>query len=124
MQTNDPEHPITQLIITANVMVDVEAIPSLFRFAGEQVTAQVTLKNYTKISVELSEIHSPRYVKVSTSSMTIPAKGEVVLTAELLPDKIPESFKGMIRGLIKIKGNFKSMPVIRIPVWGMIKRTK
>lgn len=124
MQTNDPEHPITQLIVTANVVVDVEAIPSLFRFAGEQFTAQVTLKNYTNTSVELSEIHSARYVKVSVSSMTIPAKDEIVVTAELLPDKIPESFKGMIRGLIEIKSNLKSMPIIRIPVWGMIKQTK
>ena len=121
MQTNDPERPTTQLIVTANVVVDVEVIPPLLRFLDEQLTAQVTLKNYTNTPVELGELQADRYVKVSVSSMMIPAKGEVVLTAELLPDEIPEPLKEMFRGLVEIKSNLTSMPIIRIPLWGMRK---
>jgi hypothetical protein len=119
VQTNDPEHPAIQLTVIANVLVDLEVIPNILRFADNQSTAQVTLKNYSNVPVKLSEINSSNeYVKVSVSSMTIPATGEVVLTGEVLPE-VPT---GILQGWVKIKTDLKSMPILEIRIWGNIQK--
>ena len=117
--TNDPKNQEVRLTVTANVQAGLE-VPSLLRFEGEEpATAQVTLKNNTNAPVELSAITSSnKQVKVSVSSMTIPANGEVVLIGELLSD-FPA---GVIEGWIEIKSNLKSNPVIRLQMWRSIQK--
>ena len=118
--TNDPKNPEVRLTVTANVQADLEVTPNLLRFDGKETgPARVTLKNTTNAPVQLSEIScSNEHVKVSVSSMTIPANGEVVLTGELLPD-VPA---GVLNGWVKMKSNLKSMPIVQIRVWGNIQK--
>ena len=117
--TNDPKNQEVRLTVTADVQADLD-VPRVLQFAGkEPAPARATLKNNTNAPVELSAIISSNApVKVSVSSMTIPANGEVVLTAELLPG-VPA---GVLDGWIEIKSNLKSMPNIRIRVWGNIQK--
>ncbi len=117
VQTNDPEHPTTQISVTANVLVDLEVAPPLFRFGDDQSVADVTLKNYTDLPVELREIRASRHLKVSVSDLTIPAQGEVVVSAELIEEAIPANVRGNVGGLVEIESNLLSVPVIRIPIW-------
>lgn len=117
--TNDPKNQEVRLTVTADVQADLD-VPRVLQFAGkEPAPAQATLKNNTNAPVELRAITSFNdLVKVSVSSMTIPANGEVVLTVELLP-----SFPaGALDGWIEIKSNLKSMPNVRIRVWGNIQK--
>jgi len=118
--TNDPQNPKARLIVTVAVQADLEVVPNLLKFDAEQPNAaQVTLKNTTNAPVQLSEIiSSNEHVKVSISSMTIPANGEVVLIGELLPN-VPV---GILKGWIKMKSNLKSMPIVEIRVWGNIQK--
>jgi hypothetical protein len=119
VQSNDAEHPTIQLTVTANVLVDIEVVPANLLFGEKQTTAQVKLKNYTNVPIELSELNSTNAdVKVSLSAQTIPADGEVVLTGELLPN-VPT---GVVEGWVKLKSNLKAMPVIEIRVWGNIEK--
>ena len=118
VQTNAPEHPTTKLIVTGNVLVDLEVIPSLLRLEVNQ-SSRIVLKNYLKVPVQLRNITSSnKYVKVSVSSMTIPANGEVILTGELLSD-VPA---GVVDSWIKIETNLKSIPIIQIRAWGHIQK--
>ena len=119
VQSNDAEHPTIQLTVTANVLVDIEVVPANLLFTEKQTTAQVKLKNYTDVPIELGELNSTNTdVKVSLSALTIPANGEVVLTGELLPN-VPA---GLVEGWVKLKSNLKAMPVIEIRVWGNIEK--
>jgi hypothetical protein len=117
--TNDPKIQEVRLTVTADVQADLD-VPRILQFAGkEPATVQATLKNNTNTPVELSAITSSNdLVKVSVSSMTIPANGEVVLSVELLPN-FPA---GVLDGWIEIKSNLKSMPNVRIRVWGNIQK--
>ena len=114
VQSNDPDHPKTELTVTANVLVDLEAIPNLLKFEKDQATAQTIVKNYSDTPVEVHKMTSSNeYVKVSISAMTIPAKGEVVVTTELLPGAPKEFFSGWV----EIQSNLKTMPTLQIRVW-------
>jgi hypothetical protein len=119
VRTNDPAQPETKLSVTANVLADLDVIPNLLKFIEGQSTSQVILKNYLNVPVQLREITSSNaYVEVSVSSMTIPAQGEAILTAELLPDA-PE---GLLSGWVKIQSNLKTMPIFQIRLWGNIQK--
>lgn len=119
VQSNDPQHAASELIVTANVVVDLEAVPNLLKFEKEQTTAQTTLKNYSDAPVEVTTIiSSNEYVKASLSAMTIPAKGEAVITAELLPG----APNGALNGAVEIQTNLKTMPTLQIPVWGDLQK--
>lgn len=121
VQTNDPASPTTQIFVTANVLVDVEVIPALLRFVDEQSVTQVALKSYIDTPIELQEIRADRHLKVSVSALTIPAHGEVVVSAELIEDEIPKVLRGNVGGLVEIATDLTSLPVIRIPVWAIRK---
>jgi hypothetical protein len=118
--TNDPKNPEVRLTVTADVQADLEVFPrDLLQFEGkEPAKARVVLKNNTNAPVELSAITSSnKQIKVSVSSMTIPANGEIVLIGELLSD-FPA---GVIEGWVEIKSNLKSRSVIRLQLWRRIE---
>ncbi|GAK56689.1 hypothetical protein U27_03652 [Candidatus Vecturithrix granuli] len=117
IQTNDPEQPVTQIFVMANVLADIEVTPPLLRFGDHQSLAQVTVKSYVDAPVELREIRADRHLEATVSAMTIPVHGEVVVSAELIKEKIPEFVKGHVGGLVEITTNLESMPTIRIPIW-------
>lgn len=99
------------------MLADIEVTPPLLRFGDNQSLAQVTVKSYVDAPVELREIRAERHLKATVSSRTIPAHGEVVVHAELIPEEIPTFVKGRISGLVEITTNLESMPTIRIPIW-------
>ena len=118
VQTNDPTNASIELIVNANVMVALEVIPNLLRFERNQSDdASVKIKNYSDNLVQLSDIHSSNeYVNISVSSMTIPSKGEIIVTGKLLPD-VP---KGILSGWLKMRTDLKSFPMIQVRIWGNI----
>jgi hypothetical protein len=117
VQTNVPNKESFDLILTANAIVDIEVQPALLRFEEKQTTTQVTLKNHTNGPVELHDVVSPsEYVKITLSATTLPVAGEVVVTAELLPD-IPS---GVLSGWVVMQTNLRTMPELQIRVWGNI----
>lgn len=117
--TNAPGQEATILTVTAQIVVDLEAVPALLRFEDKQLTAQVGLRNSTTTPVELGEIRSPsEFVKITTSATIVPAQGEVIVTAELSPD----APTGVISGWAEIQSNLKTMPVVQIRVWANIQK--
>jgi hypothetical protein len=116
VQTNDPANASIRLTITANILVDLEVVPALLRFEpARSETASVKIKSYANTAVHLSDIHSSNEdVNISVSSMTIPPKGEVLVTAKLLAP-IP---RGVFSGWLKIRTDLKSFPMIQIRLWG------
>jgi hypothetical protein len=120
VETNIPDQDVTLLNVSGNVLVDIEAVPGLLRFEANQTTTQVVLKNYAATPVQIHEIQSPsEYVKVSVSATTIPAEGEIVVNAELLPGA-PEEL--VISGWVKLLSNLKTMPEFQIGVWAHIQK--
>lgn len=103
--------------MTANVLADIEVTPPLLRFGDNQFLAQVTVKSYVDAPVELLEIRTDPHLKATVSAQAIPAHGEVVVSAELIKEKIPEFVKGHVGGLVEITTNLESMPTIHIPIW-------
>lgn len=119
IKTNVPEQAVTKFSVTANVLVDLEVSPNLLRFEKQQSeVASVNIKNHSKTPVQLSDIHSSsKYVDLSVSSMIIPSKGEVTVTAKLLPN-IPQ---GIFSGWATLRTNLKSVPIIQVRMWGQIQ---
>ena len=119
VKTNDPANASIKITVTANVLVDLEAVPNLLRFDQNQSgVASITIKNYSDKPVQLNDIHSSNtYVNISVSSMTIPPKGEVVVTGELRPD-VP---KGILSGWLKMQTDLPSFPIMQIRIWGKIE---
>lgn len=120
VQSNDPTTPNLRLTLKATVNVELEIIPTVLQFVAQQpgqppANGQVVIKNYSDNPVALSDIESTLpYVKVSLSGATIPARGEVVLTGELLPD----APKGQMSGWVKMKSDLRAFPDIQIRIWG------
>jgi hypothetical protein len=116
VQTNDPINASIKLSVSANVVVELEIVPNLLRFDQNQSNvASVKIKNHSDRPVQLSDIDSSNeYVNISVSSMTIPSKGEAVVTGKLLPN-VPE---GILSGWLKMKTDLKSFPMIQVRIWG------
>lgn len=118
MNTDDPVNEAITLLVTAKVLVDLQAEPILLRFDPQHSnSASLVLKNYTDAPVQLSEIHtSSPYVDVSISALTIPPNGEVTVTGKLLPD----APKGVLSGWLQIRTDLKAVPLLQIRLWGHI----
>lgn len=118
VRTNVPQNGSITLLVTANVLVDLEAEPNLLRFDPRQSDrAALVIKNYTDTPVQLSNVHSSsQYVDISVSAMTIPPKQEVTVTGKLLED----TPKGVLSGWLKIQTDLKTIPMLQIRIWGNI----
>ena len=118
VRTNDPANGTITLLVTANVLVDLEAEPNLLRFDPRQSDrASLVIKNYTSSPVQLSNVHSSsQYVDMSVSAMTVPPQGEVTVTGKLL-ENTP---KGVLSGWLKIRTDLPSVPMLQIRIWGNI----
>ncbi len=118
VQTNAPENASIKFTVTASIQTELEVIPRLLRFdKAESDAASVTIKNNSQTPIELKELRSStQYVKLSVSSMTIPPKGETIITGELSPE-VPE---GILSGWVKFRTNLKSIPIMQIRIWGQI----
>lgn len=118
VRSNDPEHPAVRLTVLANVMVDLDHNPDILHFKNKEASPTVTITNYSDTPIELSTLQSSsEYVKLSLSSTTVTPQGNVVLSAELLPDVPP----GVLSGWAKIHTNLKSFPLLQIRIWGNIQ---
>ena len=117
--TNDEKLANFELIVLASVSADVEILPNptiqLGAAQSKNTLSAVTVKNHTDASIHLKQVQvsDPR-VSVSVSSMTIPAKGEITVSAEIQPD----AQKGVITGWLTMQTDLKSYPVIEIRLWG------
>jgi hypothetical protein len=117
--TNIPGQEEVVLTITAQIVVDLEALPNLIQFVDNQTTRQIMLKSHIDTPIEISKLVSPSdNVKLSVSAMTIPAQGEVTLTAELPPD-LPV---GVFSEWIEVHSNLQSQPVMQIRLWANIQK--
>ncbi len=121
--TNDPEpeHAAFQLTLQAKVQADLEVLPKpVLRLGNQQeggAEPSVTLKNYSASPIRLSDVQSSNpSVTAAISSMTIPANGEVTLSAALLSD----APKGFVSGWITIRTDLASFPLIEIRLWGEV----
>lgn len=118
VNTNDPGNEAITLLVTAKVLVDLQAEPNLLRFDPQHSdSASLVLKNYTDAPVQLSEIQSSsQYVDISVSALTVPPNGEVTITGKLLPD----APKGVLSGWLRIRTDLKAVPLLQIRLWGHI----
>ncbi|MBD3306718.1 DUF1573 domain-containing protein [candidate division KSB3 bacterium] len=117
VHTNDPQNSIIQLTVTAQVLVDLEVVPTnLLRFDQDHTgRASVAIKNYGDTPVQLKDVQvSTEYVNVSVSSMEVAPQGETSITGELLPD----APSGVLSGWITIRTDHKTLPLIQIRIWG------
>lgn len=115
----DPEQAAFQLKLTAKVQADLEVLPKpVLRLGNQQdgaTSSSVTLKNYSASPIQLRQVQSSnQFVTAAISSMTIPANGEVTVSAALLPD----APKGFISGWLTIRTDLPSFPLIEIRLWG------
>ncbi|GAK55822.1 hypothetical protein U27_02781 [Candidatus Vecturithrix granuli] len=116
VHTNDPVNEVITLLVTAKVLVDLEAKPNLLRFDPKQSeSASLVIKNYTDNPVHLSEIHSSNSsVDLAISALTIPPNGEVTVTGKLLPD----APTGVLSGWLTIRTDLNTIPLLQIRIWG------
>lgn len=119
MTTNVPRQENLALTISAQVVVNLQAIPYLIKFEEGEYTKQIFLKSYTDTPIEISKLVSPSgKVNLSVSAMTIPAQGEVTLTAEVPP----ETQAGVISEWVEVHSNLQSQPVLPIRLWVNIQK--
>ena len=119
MTTNVPGQENLALTITAQVVVDLEAVPYMIQFADNQTTRQITLKSHTDTPIEISQLVSPGgKVKLSVSSLTIPPQGEATLTAEL-PAEMPAQG---ISEWIEVHTNLPHQPILQIRLRAIIQK--
>jgi hypothetical protein len=118
VRSNDPVNGLIKVFVTANVLVNLEIIPNILRFSPKQSDiASVRIKNHSEDLVQLRDIHtSNNYVDISLSSMQIPPKGAVTVTAKLLPE-VP---KGVLSGWLTMQTDLKSFPTLQIRMFGNI----
>lgn len=116
LRTNDPVNGSITLLVTARVLVDLEAEPNLLRFdLPRSPSASLALKNYTDAPVQLSEIHSSSpYIDLSVSALTIPPHGQVTVTAQVRP----EAPKGILSGWLRLRTDLNTIPQLQIRLWG------
>jgi hypothetical protein len=119
VETNVPGKEALILTITANVQVDLDVLqPNILRFDTRQAVPQVTLKNFTDMPVELAKIVSPsEHVKLIVPEGPIPPQGELVISAQLLPDT-PD---GILSEWVEIHTNLKSQPIVYVRVWARLE---
>lgn len=117
--TNDEKLANFELTVLANVSADVEILPNpvlrLDAAQSKHAPSAVTVKNHTDAPIHLSQVQAsdPR-VSVTLSSMTIPAQGDITVSAEIQPD----APKGVITGWLTMQTDLRSYPVIEIRLWG------
>lgn len=118
VRSNDPSNGSMTLLVTANVLVELEAQPNLLRFnPKESEQASLVIHNYTDSPIKLSDVHSSsQYVDISVSAMTIPPKGNVTVTGKLVED----TPKGVLSGWLKIRTDLTPVPMLQIRIWGNI----
>ena len=119
VQTNVPGKERLTLTITANVIVDIEALqPSILRFDNRQSHPQVRVKNYTDTPIKIMKLVPPNnYVTLTASENTIPPQGEIVITAEVSPD----APNGVISDWAEVHTNLVSQPVLYVRVWANLQ---
>lgn len=111
MTTNAPGQENMAVTITAQVVVDLEAIPFFFQFEENQLTKEIFLKSQTDVPIEILKLVSPSgIVKLSASATSIPAQGEVTLKAEL-PTGLAA---GMFSEWVEVHTNLSTQPVLQI----------
>lgn len=119
MTTNVPEQEQITLTVLALIARDLEAIPIVFQFWDNERTGQVVLKSSINTPIEITKIAFPdERVKLAVSAMTIPPKGEVILTAEL-PADLPA---GIFSGWAEVHTNVSDQPVLQVRLWRNIQR--
>jgi hypothetical protein len=119
VQSDDPDQKTIQLTVTANVLVDLEVVPNILKFENKQEKMQTTIRNYTDVPVQIENIESENeHVSVSVPAMTIPAKGDVVVTAEVLAS----APIGFFSSWVNLTTNLKTTPKLRIRVWGEFQK--
>ncbi|GAK52502.1 hypothetical protein U14_03753 [Candidatus Moduliflexus flocculans] len=121
--TNAPDAGQASFTLTlqANVQADLAVLPRPVLRLGNQQEGEndsfVTLKNYSASPIQLRDVlSSNQYVTLALSSMTIPANGEVTLSAKLLPD----TPKGLVSGWITLKTDLPSFPLVEIRLFGEV----
>ncbi len=116
VRTNDPAHESVTLLVTANVLVDLEVEPNLLRFDPQHSPlAALVIKNHTDAPVQLSEVYaSSDHVDLSLSASTIPPRGEVSVTGKLLSD----APQGVLSGWLYIRTDLKTLPLLQVRIWG------
>lgn len=114
VRTNDPVNGSITLLVTAKVLVDLEAEPNLLRFDSQR-SASLVLKNHTDHPIQLSEIHSSSpYVDLSVSALTIAPNGQVTVSGKVRDD----APKGVLSGWLRLRTDLKTTPWFQIRIWG------
>lgn len=118
--TNIPGTDQIDIILTANVLVDVEVLqPSILRFDSRQSLPHVTVKNYTDMPVEIVKLVPPsEHVRLSVSATVLPPRGTVVVYAEL----DAETPRGVLSDWARLHTNLPSLPVVSIRVWANLQQ--
>lgn len=95
--TNVPEQEQITLTVLTLIARYLEADPVVFQFPDNERTDQVVLKSSIDTPIEITNIAFPdERVKLAVSAMTIPPKGEVMLTVELPADLPAGIFSGWV----------------------------
>lgn len=117
--TNIPGQERLILTVTATVLVDVDVLqPNILRFDNRQTVPQVMVKNFTHTPIEVLKVVAPNeYVKLTVSETTIPPQGEIIVSAELLPDA-PD---GVLSEWAEVHTNLSSQPVVYIRLWANLQ---
>ncbi len=119
VQTNVPGKEQLILMVTANVLTDLEVLqPEILRFDNRQNLPQVTVKNFTDMPIEITKLVPPNeYLTLTVSEDIIPPQGEVLVSAAVSSDA-PD---GVISEWAKLHTNLVSQPVIHIRVWANLQ---
>jgi hypothetical protein len=119
VRTNAPDKERVTLMLTANVIVDVEALqPNILRFDSRQDRPQVTIKNFTDTPIEVLRLVPPNsYLMLTASDAVIPPHGEIIVTADVAADT-PD---GVISDWAELHTNLISQPVVYVRVWANLQ---
>jgi hypothetical protein len=125
VRSNDPQHPVTTLELTALVVQEIEVLPQSFWFKDAEVgrasSVTVTLRNGGKSPVKLISSRTDlEGLTVSLPAGEVPPGTEVKLTATLKAARE----MSVISDAVHIETSNPRHPEVYIPVFGAAKTFK
>lgn len=121
VESNDPENPRYYIMLKANVITPLLAVPHFLSFntinINEEATAQIKLKNTTDKDMTIKQLTiKPEDLKINLDEGTvIPSKGTIKLIA-----KYTGKEAGRFRGSVIIKADHPDVTRYIINCWGNV----